>query len=125
MLEYKNDNQTIKAEIRKVLIALYGEACFYCGKDLSNESVSQFTIDHFIPTALYGSDVIDNLRPCCLDCNTKKNSYDCGEWARRIEVKMKKLRKALKESKQMSDKLKALQADYDKRRKGTWTKEGE
>ena len=42
---------------RDLVFAAYGTACWLCGHDGAD------TIDHVIPTALGGSDDLDNLRP--------------------------------------------------------------
>jgi 5-methylcytosine-specific restriction endonuclease McrA len=51
------------------LIDRYGDQCFYCSGDFE-------VIDHRVPVAAGGHHVIDNLVPCCADCNRKKIGAD-------------------------------------------------
>jgi len=43
--------------------------CFYCKKELS---LSEATIDHYIPKSKGGTNFITNLRISCLKCNRRK-----------------------------------------------------
>ncbi len=45
------------------------ECCVYCSKKLDNRTV---TLDHVIPKAKGGSDLLDNLVACCRACNSEK-----------------------------------------------------
>lgn len=48
-----------------------GKKCFYCGVELTNETVTR---DHYIPLAKGGNDNIDNIVPCCKNCNSRKRN---------------------------------------------------
>lgn len=48
----------------------YGEKCWYCGEKLTK---STFTVDHFIPNKDHS---IENLRPACKSCNSRKRDRD-------------------------------------------------
>ena len=45
------------------------ECCVYCGKKLDKRTV---TLDHVIPKAKGGSDLLDNLVECCRVCKNEK-----------------------------------------------------
>jgi 5-methylcytosine-specific restriction endonuclease McrA len=49
------------------LDALVQQACYRCGIEPAKG------IDHLIPFSAGGLHVLENVRPCCLDCNRKKN----------------------------------------------------
>lgn len=48
-----------------------GKKCFYCGKGLTNDTVTR---DHYIPLVKGGSDTIENIVPCCKNCNSRKRN---------------------------------------------------
>ena len=48
--------------------------CAYCGK------AKRLTQDHFIPLKKGGGYTVSNIIPACLNCNSKKNSFDFSEW---------------------------------------------
>jgi len=54
-----------------------GWKCFYCGREIDKATASR---DHFIPLAKGGSDIIDNIVPCCRSCNSRKKSMDPQEF---------------------------------------------
>jgi len=54
---------------RQKVYQKYGGHCAYCGKKLS---MTELTIDHVKPSSQGGSDDIDNLRACCVNCNMTK-----------------------------------------------------
>lgn len=55
--------------------------CAYCGTKFDpNIPASKFSLDHFIPKALGGSNDITNLLPCCLKCNGSKGGHLPDEW---------------------------------------------
>lgn len=58
-----------KAKREKVYLK-YGGHCAYCGKTLTKK---ELTVDHVMPSCKGGSDSIDNLRACCIECNRTKN----------------------------------------------------
>jgi len=91
--------------LRQALVDTHGNVCFYCEEELQ----PNFTVDHFIPKALIGSDEMFNLRPSCLRCNTEKNSYECGEWAKRIDAKLADVEEKIKRHKRISKRIKKLQ----------------
>ena len=49
------------------VIARYGDSCFYC-EDGSFEET-----DHYVPVIAGGPHTLDNIRPSCSSCNSKKN----------------------------------------------------
>jgi hypothetical protein len=71
---------------RRRLIATWGPQCFYCGI-LFDRPEAEFTVDHWWPRGLGGSDKANNLRPACADCNQRKDSmrprrFMRSEWLR-------------------------------------------
>lgn len=54
--------------------AMYGQDCFYCGKEDSN------TVDHLTPRSRGGEDRLYNLVPCCMSCNSSKGNRTPEEW---------------------------------------------
>ena len=61
----------ISAKVRRTVRTLYAFSCGYCG--VSETEVGAFlTIDHFHPSALGGSDDINNLVYACHACNLHK-----------------------------------------------------
>ena len=48
------------------VIALYGNRCLCCGAETA------LTVDHVIPLARGGSDLLDNKQPLCKSCNSSK-----------------------------------------------------
>jgi len=59
-----------------------GFVCHYCGKRLN---VNTFTIDHAQPISKGGGNVYNNLRVCCLSCNSKKQDLTEFEYFTKIE----------------------------------------
>jgi 5-methylcytosine-specific restriction endonuclease McrA len=98
-----------RAKIRESFIDYYGEdTCYYCGADISKTAVDVYTIDHYIPKALGGGNEWENLRPCCGNCNSSKNSYTCGEWAKRIQVKYDRNMEAIRRQRKLLNRVKKL-----------------
>lgn len=48
--------------------------CAYCGSD------ENLTIDHIIPQAKGGSDIITNVISCCQSCNQDKAHQNWEDW---------------------------------------------
>ena len=51
------------------VIEAYGSICYLCGLHLQR---NQVTIDHVIPFIRGGDHTLDNVRPCCKSCNSRK-----------------------------------------------------
>lgn len=45
--------------------------CYLCGKELM---LSDMTLDHVVPLSKGGTDCLENIRPCCKECNTWKGN---------------------------------------------------
>jgi 5-methylcytosine-specific restriction endonuclease McrA len=54
---------------RARLVDRYGNECFYCHKPMT---MKQITIDHYMPLAKGGQDVIENYRLAHYACNQLK-----------------------------------------------------
>lgn len=63
----------------KSRLELFKDVCCYCGKKLDGKG----TVDHFIPIAAGGSDVLGNLVLCCQSCNSSKQDTDVLVWLKR------------------------------------------
>jgi CRISPR/Cas system Type II protein with McrA/HNH and RuvC-like nuclease domain len=51
--------------------------CVYCGLDGTKfENWRQLTLDHIIPEAKGGEDVLENLAVCCRRCNDNKGTFN-------------------------------------------------
>lgn len=59
----------MKEKKREKVFLKYKGHCAYCGKPLNRET---FTVDHVIPKSKGGTNDIENLLPCCFDCNQQK-----------------------------------------------------
>jgi HNH endonuclease len=55
----------------KALRGRYSYTCLCCGKC---EPDIKLTVDHVIPTIKHGRNVIENIQPLCLSCNTRKGA---------------------------------------------------
>ena len=55
-------------------VAEYDFSCAYCGATVS------ITCDHIVPLSKGGRNIIDNIVPACLSCNSSKNASDVIEW---------------------------------------------
>lgn len=51
------------------LLEQHNQQCHYCGVSLSKSNRS---FDHKIPLSRSGSHTIENIVPCCMDCNRRK-----------------------------------------------------
>ena len=56
------------------LLGQYDYRCAYCGKKFSENNPA--TRDHIVPVSKGGCHAIENLRPACRGCNSKKNNRD-------------------------------------------------
>lgn len=55
--------------------------CAYCGARFNSEIPAlNFSLDHFVPKTMGGSNDITNLLPCCLKCNGSKAGHLPDEW---------------------------------------------
>jgi 5-methylcytosine-specific restriction endonuclease McrA len=56
------------------LLGQYDYRCAYCGEKFSE--INPATRDHIVPVSKGGCHAIENLRPACRGCNSKKNNRD-------------------------------------------------
>lgn len=70
-------------EMRKKVYQKYGKNCYLCGRILDSQTG---TVDHIHPLTMWGTNNIENLRPCCHACNQRKGReslYDfCENYVR-------------------------------------------
>ena len=53
------------------------EICYYCGAKLTKNNR---TLDHLYPRDYGGISIVDNLVPCCKQCNTRKRNLNEEEF---------------------------------------------
>lgn len=56
-------------------LGAFGYRCYWCGGDFES-------IDHVVPVARGGLDLLDNLVPACTRCNSLKSDADPEGWQR-------------------------------------------
>lgn len=61
-----------RRKYRKLLIAIYGDRCYYCGCGFAGEGKRQRTIDHLFPLSRGGANELSNLVLACSRCNHLK-----------------------------------------------------
>lgn len=73
--EYKDTNHFSNYNSKQLLQRYkdFDNCCAYC----PNPATS---IDHFIPMAKGGSDVLGNMVPACASCNSSKNFFEPYDW---------------------------------------------
>lgn len=97
-----SDSEKVR-EIKKTLIAIYKNTCFYCGA--KSEEIS---IDHIVPRQSGGQNHIDNCVLCCHGCNSSKGDNDLEVWMHKIEGKMRIAHAEYKYRKAIFNKLKKI-----------------
>lgn len=71
-LRAKKGTGTLSGEDIAAVLAIWGEQCFYCLKDLTYGFTGNGSFDHLVPYASGGLNVKKNLVPCCKTCNNEK-----------------------------------------------------
>jgi len=56
--------------LRRLVIEAYGTVCHLCGREIDGT----VSVDHVIPRSQGGTDDIENLRPACQRCNSKRGN---------------------------------------------------
>lgn len=57
---------TAMKEVKNYVYLKYGRRCLCCG------SVEKLSLDHVVPIQKGGLDIVENLQPLCISCNSKK-----------------------------------------------------
>ncbi len=65
----KMRGQTFRWRDWLAMCAWFGNVCLCCGSD------GALTVDHVVPVEHHGANLIENLQPLCLHCNTSKGAY--------------------------------------------------
>lgn len=65
-------------------VVYYGWMCVYCGKSLTDQTLSQ---DHAIPLCRGGTNFASNLLPACKRCNTSKGKKTFAEYMKVLSVR--------------------------------------
>jgi hypothetical protein len=65
---------TIRGDLRDQVRRRANFTCEYCGVTEA-DSGGELTVDHFQPSANYGTDEFANLLYCCFRCNLYKSDY--------------------------------------------------
>lgn len=76
--ELVEEDYFTKLEKRKEIFERDGYICFYCGEKVTDENA---TLDHLIPQCEGGRHTKDNLKTCCLMCNSIKSGRTYEEVA--------------------------------------------
>lgn len=71
----RRDKWSCPRPLYRAVVARDGEVCRYCGASIPG----QVTIDHVVPRAQAGRDIIDNLVVSCMACNVQKGSRTPGQ----------------------------------------------
>lgn len=79
-----------------VLCEKFDNKCAYCCKSLITADKYSKQIDHFLPISTGGRDVLGNLVPSCINCNSSKNNSDPITWFRSKGFPESRLKKILK-----------------------------
>lgn len=79
----KNLSSPQRRRLYKQVYKKYKNECYICGVKLENHFK---TIDHVQPLALWGTNSVENLRPCCKKCNSKKGSYTLHQFQEKYLV---------------------------------------
>lgn len=94
---------------------IHGNTCYYCNNPLTEQAENipepfrKRTIDHLIPRDFGGPSITNNLRPCCLDCNSKKGNMFPEEfelWGKIKKIEPEKERR--KEMRAFKEELKQI-----------------
>lgn len=92
-----------------------GFRCFYCRKrmELHFENEFSFSIDHTIPKAKNGQDVVQNLEFACRDCNLLKGDMNAEKYINNMErLKLRKQKREYWKARKASKKDKQTREAY-------------
>jgi hypothetical protein len=73
----------ISREVRAVVWDFARGQCWYCGNHCN--PFYNYCVDHVVPVCRGGTNEIENLVPCCTDCNQSKGTLFLYEWRRNFE----------------------------------------
>ena len=77
----KKSSGKLSIDLRSVLHSEQGGRCVYCFQELTGKRAS---LDHFVPLALGGKNVDENMVLACHSCNCSKRHTHPMEFLRRI-----------------------------------------
>lgn len=63
---------------KEAVQAKWGTQCMLMGTYCTGDG--RETIDHWVPTSKGGPNVVENLRPSCLNCNQEKGNMTPSQW---------------------------------------------
>lgn len=66
-----SDGMKTRLSLKREVYNKFGSFCYLCGKPMTPV---MRTVDHIHPKIYGGENIIENLRPCCVDCNTLKGN---------------------------------------------------
>ena len=101
----KNPSELYDVDERRQVWEDWGKVCFFCDADLARpgSGSSRGThFDHLIPAALGGSDSLDNLRPCCKRCNTRKGASEVMDF---IDRRLRQMARATARLTQLKEQI--------------------
>ena len=75
-----------KIQLKSEVIRRFGTKCYLCGRQLTTyvkmkgrRQVDILVLDHVVPESRSHDQRVENLRPCCGDCNLEKTMKDGGQ----------------------------------------------
>jgi hypothetical protein len=68
-----NGKGRVPYHTRLLVYETWGYICVYCGEKAES-------LDHLVPASKWGRHEPANLRPACIDCNSKKGDRDPISW---------------------------------------------
>ena len=82
-LRNRHKKKIKKITWKQTILDKTGGFCFYCGTELTLESV---TVDHIIPILYGGGNDLDNLVPACVSCNNLKGVMSLDEYVIQTQI---------------------------------------
>jgi len=76
--KHNDDNQLDLGEVEAKFKEM-GDVCVFCGTD------KKVGLDHDIPFAQGGLNVLNNVQPCCFPCNNSKNDKTSDEYREKLK----------------------------------------
>ena len=93
-----------------------GKVCYYCDAKVAKPGSGagrKTHFDHVVPSSSGGSDNLENLRPCCRDCNCSKASTPLEIWIDRKLDSIRRQERRLVEIVKMLEKLELEESNLE------------
>lgn len=79
-MDYRPGYQRFPLSVRRQAMATTAGICGYCGRRPATE------VDHVIPDSEGGSNTLDNAKPTCEPCHTRKTAAERARGLRRRQT---------------------------------------